>query len=311
VAGSVLERLEVWRQLVDRCGRKPTRKRVHALRVVTLRLQAELEIDLAELPQASHQAQAILRFNRLGEKLRKALGPVRELDVWDGKLDGLRGSLTEHAGYVPESAQAITRQIEKLESRFKLRRRRFEKRLLAAIDKRKDKFAAAAGEIDGAVDAQKHDGGQEAIIAIRESFAEATNDFPAFNEENLHEFRKRIKMIRYRADMHAAEPAGAQMAAQMKKVSSAIGEWHDWQEIAREAGHAHGRKSKELAEMLDAIAAEALELALATSQNVTARLLEKQSSTMEAGNVSDRKPPKRGDPMRGDQDITELSQQLA
>src|SRR5579859_3471255 len=124
VARSMGERLEVWRELVDRCGRKPTRKRVHALRVVTLRLQAELEIDLAELPEASHQAQVILRFNKLGEKLRKVLGPVRELDVWIGKLEGLQGSLTDHAGYVPESAQTVTRQIEKLQSRFKARRRR-------------------------------------------------------------------------------------------------------------------------------------------------------------------------------------------
>ena len=312
LASSMRERLEGWRKLVDRCGRKPTRKRVHALRVVTLRLQAELEIDLAELPEASHQAQAILRFNKLGEKLRKVLGPVRELDVWVGKLEGLRGSLTQHAGYIPESAQATTRQIEKLESRFKARRRRFEKRLVAAIDKRKDKFADAARMIDGDVDAHTRDSGPEAIDAIRNRFAEVTKDFPAFNEENLHEFRKRIKMVRYRADMHAAKPAGAQIAAQMKKMSSAIGEWHDWQEIAREAAHAHRGKSKELAEMLDAIAAESLESALATSQSITARLLENQSSTIEARNVSGRKPPMRGDPMHGDGDLSEsLSEQLA
>src|ERR1700719_1045519 len=94
------ERLEEWVKLAGRCGRKPTRKRVHALRVVTLRLQAELEMDLAEIPRASHQAQAILKFNKQGERLRKVLGPVREVDVWIAKLQGLRSSLAETAGYV-------------------------------------------------------------------------------------------------------------------------------------------------------------------------------------------------------------------
>lgn len=301
------ERLDVWRQLVDRCGRKPTRKRVHALRVVTLRLQAELEIDLAELPRATHAAQAILRFNKLGEKLRKALGPVRELDVWIGKLEGLRGSLTQHAGYVPASAQAVTHQIERLESRVEARRSRFQKKLVAAIDKRKNKFADAARKIDGTVDVHVHESGPGVVAELGNRFADVVNDFPVFDEKNLHEFRKRIKMIRYRADMHAAEPACAQFAAQMKKISSSIGEWHDWQEMARETGQARGRKSRELAEMLDAIATESLESALATTQSITARLLETQSPSIPAGPASSRKPPMRS----GDDISASLSEQLA
>ena len=70
--------------MVDRCGRKPTRKRVHALRVVTLRMQAEVEHELSELPCASHEAQAMVHFGKLAAKLRDALAPVRELDVWIG-----------------------------------------------------------------------------------------------------------------------------------------------------------------------------------------------------------------------------------
>ncbi|MGB7549792.1 MAG: hypothetical protein WBM14_18800, partial [Terracidiphilus sp.] len=38
--------VEAWRQLLAECGRKPGRKRVHELRVATLRLQAEVEHGL-------------------------------------------------------------------------------------------------------------------------------------------------------------------------------------------------------------------------------------------------------------------------
>src|SRR3569833_2344282 len=112
---SLHDRLAAWRDLVERCGRKPSRKRVHALRVVTLRIQAEVEHELSDLPHASHEAQAMMRFGKLADKLRDALGAVRELDVWIGKLKRLPGSLNVDAEYVPRSTRATIRQLERLE----------------------------------------------------------------------------------------------------------------------------------------------------------------------------------------------------
>lgn len=284
------DRLGEWRQLVDRCGRKPTRKRVHALRVVTLRLQAQLEFDLSELPRASHQAQAILRFGKQGEKLRKALGPVRELDVWVGKLQGLRASLAETAGYVPQSTHECIRQIERLELRLKERRKRLEKKLTAAIEKRKENFAGAAEEIDGAVDERLIESGSNAASVIRTRFAEVVKDFPAFDAENLHDFRKCLKMVRYLAELHASDPACAQMAAQMQKVQSAIGEWHDWQALAQEARHGRRAKRADLAELLETLGAESFESALAACHSITARLV---GEAAKASDVTGRKPPAR------------------
>jgi hypothetical protein len=51
-------------------------KAAHALRVVTLRIQAEVENKVVDLPHASHPAQAMLRFGKLAEKLRAALRSV-------------------------------------------------------------------------------------------------------------------------------------------------------------------------------------------------------------------------------------------
>src|SRR5664279_5627120 len=117
-ATTLHERLAAWLELLARCGSKPTRKRVHALRVATLRLQAELERDVSELPRASHQAQAMLQFSKQAEKLRQALGPVREIDVWIGKLRGLCASLSASREYVPRSMQECLRGIDRFEDRL-------------------------------------------------------------------------------------------------------------------------------------------------------------------------------------------------
>lgn len=287
---SIHDRLGDWRQLVNRCERKPTRKRVHALRVVTLRLQAELEIDLTELPSASHQAQAILEFNRLGEKLRKALGPVRELDVWLGKLEGLRRSLARVGDYVPRTTRDSLRELERFEARLKERRRPLEKKLVAAISKRKDKFADAADEVDSLIEGPAIYREVDAAHATLDRFVEIARDFPTFNEENLHEFRKRIKMVRYRAEIQEGDSASGMIAAQMKKLQSAIGEWHDWQDLAFEIRRGRS-KNKDAAELLESIAAESLESALTICRQITDKLVSQHTGHADP----ERKAPARAD----------------
>jgi CHAD domain-containing protein len=289
------DRLAAWRELLDLCGRKATRKQVHALRVVTLRLQAELERDLADLPRASHQAQAILRFGRQAEKLRRALGPVRELDVWIGKLRGLRTSLTE-GDYVPRSMHECISGIERLEDRLKKKRSNAEKKLVAAIEKRGSHLVAASKEVDEAL--SEYVFGDEPGIAneLAERFDAVRAEFSTFDEENLHEFRKRIKTVRYLAEIHAdADRACAHVALQMKKVQSAIGEWHDWQALAQEVGDGHHVKSKALAGLLDTVTAESFEAALSTIQSISARMLSERTAQGEVLQVENRKPPARSE----------------
>ena len=296
---SVRDRLAHWRQLLERCGRKATRKRVHALRVVTLRVQAELERDLADLPRASHQAQAILRFGKRAEKLRQALAPVRELDVWIGKLRGLRGSLNKTDEYVPRSMRECVGGIDRLEERLKKKRIVAEKRLVAAINKpgrlggrlvkaSEDVEQSLSDHIFGA------DAGTAEELAAR--FRAVRAEFSNFDEENLHEFRKRIKAVRYLAEIHAgANRATAQIASQMKKVQSAIGEWHDWQELGREAHRGHRAKSKPLAELLDTVTAESFETALSTVHAVSAQMQGDDPVQDQDSHPEHRKLPARGD----------------
>lgn len=287
---AIQDRLDVWRKLVDRCERKPARKGVHALRVVTLRVQAELEIYLGQLPHASHQAQAILKFNRLGEKLRQALGPVRELDVWLGKLQGLRASLAPVGDYVPRTTRECLCQLERFELRLKGKRRPLEKKLVAAIGKRKKSFAAAADEVAALIGKVGTDQDENAAHEILDQFVQIAKDFPEFNEENLHEFRKRIKMVRYLAEIYEGDRASGMIGSQMKKLQTVIGEWHDWQQLAVEIRQGRS-KNKDAAELLESIAAESLESALDVCRQITDKLISQHTG----GANLPRKIPARAD----------------
>jgi len=308
ISASMRERLASWRELLDLCGRKATRKRVHALRVVTLRIQAELERDLADLPRASHQAQALVRFGKRAEKLRRALGPVRELDVWIGKLQGLRASLTETGDYVPRSIYDCICGIDRLEDRLKQKRRTAEKKLVAEIEKRGGHLGKASEDAEGAL--SEFVFGEEAGIGeeLATRFRAVRTEFSTFDEGNLHEFRKRIKTVRYLAEIHAgADRACAQIAMQMKKVQSAIGEWHDWQALAHEIRRGHHVKSKALTELLDTVAAESFGTAVSTVHSISARMPGEGTTQAEDLRVEGRKLPVRGDLAL----VTDLNKKLA
>jgi hypothetical protein len=83
--------LESWRDSLDRCACKASRKRVHELRILTLRLQASLEFWLSEQPPDAQGVRAVKRWKTQGQKLRRALRPVRETDVYLERLASLRG----------------------------------------------------------------------------------------------------------------------------------------------------------------------------------------------------------------------------
>lgn len=286
----------MWREIVKRCGRRPTRKRVHALRVVTLRMQAEVEHELAELPCASHEAQAMVHFGKLAEKLRDALAPVRELDVWIGKLRSLRESMSETGEYVPRSTHETVRQIEKFENRLTKKRERAALKLSGEIEKRQEDLLSAADELEKAWGGQTHevDGSQAAMLTRR--FAEIVAHFPVFDEGNLHEFRKRIKKVRYLAEVYDADPSCERIAAQMRKAQSAVGEWHDWQILARTAGKGKHVENTEAGELYRSLAAEAYEAAIAVCQSVKHRMADLESN----GGIDDvRKPPLRSENAMG------------
>ena len=104
-------------------------------------------------------------------------------------------------------------------------------------------------------------------------------------------------MIRYLAEAHDNDPACAQIALQLKKVQSAIGEWHDWQALAREIRRGHW-KSKDAAELLAEIAAESFESALIACRGTCHMVAVGNPVVSEV--ASPRKAPDRAHPERSE-----------
>lgn len=282
---SLHNRLSDWRALLDECRKKPTRKSVHALRVATLRTLAELEQGLGGISKTSRQ-----EFCRQAKKLRRVLGPVRELDVWIIKLQSLRESLVVTPKHVLPSTNECVRQIERLENRLKDKHRASEEKLVSEIERRRAHFLAAAHGIDTAILKGASTGKCAASNQILEQFAKVASDFPRLGSGNLHDFRKRVKTVRYLAEISEEfDSACKQIARKMHKMQSAIGEWHDWQALARKVARSHGRSSN-VAELLDAHESESLETAISTCRQVCASLLEQPMSANGESPSSKRNP---------------------
>jgi CHAD domain-containing protein len=280
--------------LYARCGRKPTKKRVHALRVVTLRILAELEFRVGEQGLNGSEEEAAARWIKLGEKLRQALSPVREADVWLAKLASLRDSLADTNGYSPRSSQACIQQIGELEERLKSKRRQWEKKLVAEIDSRSDKLDSSSRQIE---DKSRQPIGVQGSAKIAEQFAHIVEEFPSLDADNLHEFRKSIKKVRYMAEIFAAQDVEAgRQATLIRKMQSAIGEWHDWQVLAKREGHGHGKR-EELTELLGTLAAESLEKVLAVCERATENLLKRGDRAHDTSLAPPKKPVRRAEPV--------------
>jgi CHAD domain-containing protein len=281
-------RLTEWRQLLARCGRKPTRKSVHALRVVTLRVLADLEYRMGESGTETPEMKAVVRWCRQAEKLRRAMSSVREGDVWISKLDKLRASLNSTEDYVPRSNRELHRQIDNLEDRLKQKRRSWEKKLVVAIEDRRNRLDRLSKEIETVVEGSGTHAAGAVSPRIGEEFAEVAAEFRALDQNNLHEFRKRIKKVRYLAEIFAgADPEAGHQAALLRKMQSGIGEWHDWQQLARK-----GRESGELGQLLETLAAESLARALDLCERSTKRML-KANYGNDASQTVPKKPPAR------------------
>jgi len=266
---------ESWRTLLDECGRKPSRKHVHLLRVSTLRLQAQLDHKLETRVAAHSAARAARCWNKHAEKLRDSLSAVREIDVFRDKLSVLRGTLDAPSGYSPRSSRACSRQIEELEVWLERERKIAAKKLVADLKHRKERLERLSVELE-TTQALGH-----SLLPVSSSsdvfkmYGEAIADFPKPDADCLHDFRKRIKNVRYLAELFAkTDQQTARLATALKTMQGAIGEWHDWQELAQLASRRLRKRHKGgvLTMLLETLSEESLQKALECCQSQNAQL---------------------------------------
>ncbi|MGA2671742.1 MAG: CHAD domain-containing protein [Terracidiphilus sp.] len=269
-------RLEAWRSLLAQCARKPSRKRVHGLRSLTLRLRATLEHEMPGEPADSTAARAFKRWTKAGRKLRKALEPVRNTDVYLARLDSLRGALAETPDGATQLSPRCLREIAKLENRLRRERQTEADEMMAVLEARSKRLNRLSKEMEEALARQTpsrvHSTAHEAL----EIFTGLASELPNLDSSNLHEYRKRLKQALYLAEISAtADPLAGRLATAFRRIHDAAGEWHDWQALALEAGQILPAQSNQdgLMAILEALAEKALQRALVRCRRTATRFL--------------------------------------
>jgi CHAD domain-containing protein len=278
------QQLEIWRTFLAQCARKPSRRSVHALRSLTLRLQVELEHSLRKQAANSAAARAFQHWSKDGKKLRKALEPVRDADVHLARLKSLRNTTGEASEGEKQLSHRCIREIDKLEDRLRQQRKVRVNKLMDAIDARGKRLNGFSKELEAALaphmPSRMHSTAPEALRI----FAKLTSELSNLDAGNLHAYRKRLKQARYLVEISAmADPLAKRLAAAFKRIHYAAGEWHDWQELAKKAGRVlsgHGEQDG-LIPVLETLAEKALHRALGQCRRTETRYLK---------NVSDVRP---------------------
>jgi CHAD domain-containing protein len=287
---------ESWRTLLDECSRKPSRKHVHFLRVATLRLQAQLD-HMREIHHAGHSAaRAATRWNKHAEKLRESLSAVREIDVFRDKLSALRGTLDAPSGYSPRTSRACSRQIEELEIWLKGERKAAAKKLIADLEHRKEQLERLSLDLETTQALGYSLLPVSSSSGVFKMHGEAIVDFPNLDADCLHDFRKRIKNVRYLAELFAkTDRKAARLAMVLKTMQGAIGEWHDSQQLAQLASRQLRKPHKGgvLTRLLETLSQESLQKALETCQSQNSHLDTGIADTAARPQLVARKPPMR------------------
>ena len=204
---------------------------VHQARVATRRLKAAL--DLVEPLVSNRSRRAMIRVLR---RVRRRLGPVRDIDVMIGHLDELSPRPSDPSGETrPPSAGAwLTEELEhdRLDAMDDARA----DRTIARLPQKLRRWTKLRGQV------AEHAAALDALI--RESLARQSADFATAAGElaggdatdirgaesvDPHVVRIAGKALRYTVEMAQAHghPLPDHIAKSFKKMQDALGLWHD------------------------------------------------------------------------------------
>lgn len=289
------------RENLMQCAGDPDVDPVHDTRTGTRRLQATLEDLVRELPAGEPgepvRAAAMATMKAL-KKMRRAAGPVRDLDVHRKLLE----KLTRHATLPSENAnngarppQPSTIQLDVLESpeatlRLSplarqsddldawLKHRRGElaaglsahaKDLAAKLDKRLEVLDRTLRTRQIRRSRKKPPG----VVAL-DAFARLASEMQVLDAGNLHDFRKGAKKARYVAELAAhGDVQARQVGETLKKLQDEIGDWHDWLVLAEEARSALGDRAPELLGLVEGQRERHFVAAMKTAAKLRGRLM--------------------------------------
>jgi CHAD domain-containing protein len=242
---------------------------VHRVRTGSRRLQAMLEAMLRENATFALDRSARPWLRQL-KQIRRAAGPVRDLDVHRKLLENLVGKTA------PDSdASPLKNQAEMLDEWLKSERRHLARSMQKQIRKREHGLAEEQTAVLNAIRSaplERVNTGRSADAVALEDFVRAVDAMPLLDAENLHDFRKATKKARYVAESGVEKGPYSSVAKALKRVQDAIGEWHDWQCLLEETGAALDKNAPDLSAHLEHEVERHFAAAMKTTQTMRARL---------------------------------------
>ncbi len=255
-AAHLAETAQAFNTAVAQCVDDVDPDAVHRLRTGSRRLQAMLEATLRENPGLALQEPAQAWLRQL-KRIRRAAGPVRDLDVH-------RKLLEDWIGKNPANPEE-----EKLDTWLKQERKRLAHNIQKQSRKKQEGLAARQADFLAAFGRKPLKRKSRAADSVAlEAFMRAADSMPWLDAENLHDFRKATKKARYIAESGPDE----EVAKALKRIQDAIGEWHDWLCLSQEAKSALGDGAPDLTRAFEHEVERHFAAAMKTTQTIRARL---------------------------------------
>ncbi|HEX3353379.1 MAG TPA: CHAD domain-containing protein [Terriglobales bacterium] len=201
------------RQL-SKMAKRPAADNVHKFRTSSRRV----EVLVADLSQKRNRNDK--KLLKLLGRLRKKAGKLRDLDVQTAALRSLK--IPQEPG---RKSQLLRMLAEERGKREKKLAKALDNKTVAEVRKRL-KRSASSLDIAKTTD--------PISIAIQQVSQLDTTQSPV-TDEILHRFRIAGKRARYVAEMAGKSPEAARLVGQLKNMQDAIGDWHDWAQLAERA----------------------------------------------------------------------------
>ena len=245
--------------------RNPQPEQVHKLRTSARRVEA----IATALPAA--QGKHSRRLVRLIAPLRKAAGSVRDMDV-------LASSIRRLTRDVPSDS------LERLIDHFRSARAEEAGELHRAFNRRHKKARHRLKEYAHELESTLANGNhvkhghrqngrrRDPIDPTARHLAHDLAEWPKLNPENIHDFRLKVKQLRYILQLNP--DADSELLESLGKAQRRIGDWHDWEQLDEIAGeYLDPEKDHALLTRINEIAQQKLTSALAESNSLRRRHL--------------------------------------
>ena len=201
-------------------SKRPPPKQVHSLRTRIRRVEAVIDAQTAD---RSRDGKRLLRALK---PIRKRAGRVRDIDVFIGfaatlKISGERDCLLQLIEYLGSARAKSVRRLHHALAVHSQEARRHIRHYSGYI--RKHLSGSAKNTLE------KQESSAEATAKAAQIWSEMT-EWPRLNHTNLHPFRLKVKELRYILQLDSQ--SDPQFVSNLGEVNDAIGEWHDWNELA-------------------------------------------------------------------------------